>query len=465
MGAIPSPFGEILSQSRWEETFLRIITTNECLNFYDGEIDSNCRLIQPDFRNPEEPFLFIENFPEERVESLIDRETTLLCRAQYYDRGLHHRISFHCVFKTRRTITEMNVIIAQILPPVRRVSNLIVAYPMNGSKVFLEIPVIGAPPEVRFHKHSIGSMNAFSAHDSRLRPKSRNVDGINVQFIDLGDSKLFEQDDKSADTSPDVESEFNDQAASNTAIVVLADKEMRKTFVEVLGEMGMKCLLYADYLDVIPEDFEQSGVYIFDTQQQGHHAHELLQTLITDGVIRSPRFALVGDTEKQAKPEEWGRIGKGVFISKRLSKTMIMRKLESIITSDVPGEVEHRKSFNKSALLVTEDMKIKDKIERLFSEQDYILTVERRAKDCLRFAQYQLPSVVLLDMDVKLFPGLQLLKTFKSFSSTKEIPIIAFSRGGGLEKVQDIYKAGANEFFGIPFDSDKFLNKLQVFMR
>jgi len=67
------------------------------------------------------------------------------------------------------------------------------------------------------------------------------------------------------------------------------------------------------------------------------------------------------------------------------------------------------------------------------------------------------PIVILLDLKLPRYNGLEVLKELKSHESYKTIPVIILTTSSESKDIQTAYKLGANSYIVKPVELDKFI--------
>jgi CheY-like chemotaxis protein len=68
-----------------------------------------------------------------------------------------------------------------------------------------------------------------------------------------------------------------------------------------------------------------------------------------------------------------------------------------------------------------------------------------------------LPVVILLDLKLPKFDGLEVLRTIKSHPDFQTIPVVVLTSSGESSDVTSAYKNGANSYIVKPVDFEKFI--------
>ncbi len=185
---LPDPFGVVIPPAEWPRIVKRIIRSFPALNIFDGESDMGTYLLDMPEQESNRFYLIFDELEPNRAEELVVEDRMILVRGQFFEGGMQHRISFHAKVETPTTFSNHPALRVYVLPPVRRVTNLILAYPYEDRQVLLEIPIEGAEPEIRVLDLSIDKMPAFTNRKDRLLPKAMKFRGISVQFFDVMDA-------------------------------------------------------------------------------------------------------------------------------------------------------------------------------------------------------------------------------------------------------------------------------------
>ena len=109
-------------------------------------------------------------------------------------------------------------------------------------------------------------------------------------------------------------------------------------------------------------------------------------------------------------------------------------------------------------ILYVEDNEYNRKIVRqLFSASSYRLIEAHDGEDGLAVAQKELPSLILMDVQLPKMSGLDATRTLKADARTKDIPVIvitSFALSGDREKAA---QAGATNYLAKPYSPRELL--------
>jgi DNA-binding NtrC family response regulator len=109
-------------------------------------------------------------------------------------------------------------------------------------------------------------------------------------------------------------------------------------------------------------------------------------------------------------------------------------------------------------LIVDDDSQILAGLEALLTDRWDVKTASTGREAIPAFAEFS-PDVVLLDVQLPDFSGIELLRQFKMYSESASV--IMMSGGGNLERVIESMKLGAETFLQKPFDYDTLLLTLE----
>ena len=109
-------------------------------------------------------------------------------------------------------------------------------------------------------------------------------------------------------------------------------------------------------------------------------------------------------------------------------------------------------------LVVDDDPQIVSGLEALLSDEWEVRTASTGKEALTTFADFS-PDIVLLDVQLPDFSGIDLLHQFKMYSETAAV--IMMSGVGTLERVIESMKLGAETFLQKPFDYDTLTLTLQ----
>jgi two-component system, chemotaxis family, response regulator Rcp1 len=131
-----------------------------------------------------------------------------------------------------------------------------------------------------------------------------------------------------------------------------------------------------------------------------------------------------------------------------------MKKFNVLLVEDNPGDV----------LLTSEALQ----------ESKYLIEMEvvyngKEGVDYLfksgKYADRPTPDVVLLDINLPLKNGHEVLRDIKSNDSTRDIPVIMLTTSSGQEDILSSYQEQASSYIVKPAEADQFEEFVKVFDR
>ena len=119
---------------------------------------------------------------------------------------------------------------------------------------------------------------------------------------------------------------------------------------------------------------------------------------------------------------------------------------------------------NLSILLIEDNPVDIDLTLRAFSKQNLTNPIEiaRDGEEAISLIEKweqgkPIPVVILLDLKLPKFNGLEVLKEIKSHPSFRTIPVVVLTSSAEDSDIEAAYKLGANSYIINPVDFDKFM--------
>lgn len=103
-------------------------------------------------------------------------------------------------------------------------------------------------------------------------------------------------------------------------------------------------------------------------------------------------------------------------------------------------------------------------------DEDVVLTIARDGAQALRILgkdaldYSKKPDLVLLDLNLPMVSGRDLLKQFRAHSVYCSIPIVVLTNSTNIQEMQSAYTLGASGYLVKSFDLDEFYQNIQVVM-
>ncbi|QQL51006.1 response regulator [Mucilaginibacter ginkgonis] len=117
--------------------------------------------------------------------------------------------------------------------------------------------------------------------------------------------------------------------------------------------------------------------------------------------------------------------------------------------------------MNKTLLICDDDAGIVDMLEMMFEGTGYNIIPVLDSLQVMDVIEKQKPDVLILDLWMPVLSGDQVLKTLRSNSETKDLPVIVVSASRDGEKIAR--EAGATDYVSKPFDMDLLMTKVDKF--
>ncbi|MFC1537367.1 response regulator [Gemmatimonadota bacterium] len=116
----------------------------------------------------------------------------------------------------------------------------------------------------------------------------------------------------------------------------------------------------------------------------------------------------------------------------------------------------------KKKILVIDDQKdTRDIVAKTLSNDEFEVITAPGGREGIQIAKLQRPDVILLDMMMPNFNGVQTCRVLKKFPGTKEIPVIFLTASNNQEDVLDAIKAGGRDYIVKPFSPSAVMNRIQ----
>ena len=127
-----------------------------------------------------------------------------------------------------------------------------------------------------------------------------------------------------------------------------------------------------------------------------------------------------------------------------------------VVEDDPSYRLIIRKAFEK--------VDLKDSVYEAVDGIDGLDFLFRRNKYADR-TDYELPSLVLLDLKMPRMDGYDMLSYLKSKETTKQIPIIVLTTSESEEDINQCYRLGANAYLSKPNTNTELVEKIQFLKR
>lgn len=160
-----------------------------------------------------------------------------------------------------------------------------------------------------------------------------------------------------------------------------------------------------------------------DIQMPGKDGHEVLQTLKADPALESVPVAVLSGTSDEAKSLQ---LGACCFLSKPFDADELLETVNDIMADNVDN-----------LLIVEDDLDTAKFLAATFDEHQIRVRVARNGREGLVAIAREVPSVVILDLEMPLMNGFEFLEQLQGFPNWKGVPVIVFtSKTLTLEELQ-----------------------------
>jgi CheY-like chemotaxis protein len=128
-----------------------------------------------------------------------------------------------------------------------------------------------------------------------------------------------------------------------------------------------------------------------------------------------------------------------------------MRTIRILLVEDNPGDVRLTQEALKSGKILYDLQVAKDGRQAM----DFLY---KRAP----YADAFTPDLILLDLNIPVMSGREVLAEVKSAPHLKQIPVIILTTSSDERDVTDTYAHDANCYITKPFDFDQFINVIKL---
>ncbi|MBD0258143.1 MAG: response regulator [Cytophagales bacterium] len=128
-----------------------------------------------------------------------------------------------------------------------------------------------------------------------------------------------------------------------------------------------------------------------------------------------------------------------------------MRTIRILLVEDNPGDVRLTQEALKSGKILYDLQVAKDGRQAM----DFLL---KNAP----YADAFTPDLILLDLNIPVVSGREVLAEVKSTPHLKQIPVIILTTSSDERDVTDTYAHDANCYITKPFDFDQFINVIKL---
>lgn len=109
-------------------------------------------------------------------------------------------------------------------------------------------------------------------------------------------------------------------------------------------------------------------------------------------------------------------------------------------------------------LIVEDNDKNRKLVRDLLTFKGYLTLEATRAEDGIRLAQQSLPDLILLDIRLPDFDGIEALRRLRGDPATRKIPVIAVTASAMTQDEDRLLSAGFDDYQRKPIDIREFVD-------
>ena len=113
-------------------------------------------------------------------------------------------------------------------------------------------------------------------------------------------------------------------------------------------------------------------------------------------------------------------------------------------------------------LIVEDDAEVSRIFSQILESNGYHVTGVRRTGEAMRLISYNVPDLILLDVMMPDFPGLEVCRLLRRDLRTADVPIVIISAMTSPEDVRAGMRAGADVYLGKPVGYDELVRAVRM---
>ncbi len=127
-----------------------------------------------------------------------------------------------------------------------------------------------------------------------------------------------------------------------------------------------------------------------------------------------------------------------------------------------PTQVATQTSAKEAEILVVDDsLSIRQSLSQLLNDAGFNTHTARDGFEAINSVHKQLPSIMLVDMEMPRMNGLELSEHIRAQSEHHDIPIIMISSRSQESHIERAFRAGVNDYLTKPYQEQELLNLIQ----
>ncbi len=116
----------------------------------------------------------------------------------------------------------------------------------------------------------------------------------------------------------------------------------------------------------------------------------------------------------------------------------------------------------KKILVIDDDRQTRELIAKVLTTNEFEVLLAPGGREGIQVAKMKHPNVILLDMNMPHFNGIQTCKAMKRLGEIKNIPVIFLTADQKQEDILEAIKAGGRDYIIKPFSPEEVIKRLQA---
>lgn len=212
----------------------------------------------------------------------------------------------------------------------------------------------------------------------------------------------------------------------------------------VLGGMQAINFVHQNKVDIILLDIEMPVMDGFATLEQLRKLEEC---------INVPVILVTGRTDKTAVYNSY-IMGVDGYLAKPVSKPVLIEKVTEVYQKN------EKKRNRKTILMIDDDMLYLKQLNNMLQE-DYNVVMINSAKLALNYLHKNTPHVILLDYQMPLYNGANLMAMMQKNNSGRQIPTIILSGTLDSQALQECYRYKPAAFLTKPVSKEDLIVNIE----
>ena len=112
-------------------------------------------------------------------------------------------------------------------------------------------------------------------------------------------------------------------------------------------------------------------------------------------------------------------------------------------------------------LLAEDDSFLAHLIRQTLESAGYVPFIARNGEEAVTMADYEMPDLIILDVNMPRVNGIEALKLIRRQSAHTRTPVMMLTAARDEDSVRAAIQAGATDFLAKPFQADMLLKRAQ----